>query len=368
MSAACAALFTALLPAAPGPAADPGACGAIGLDLAGRAEARWPAGGLDRPLTLPRGRLALGLEQPGAGARVVLGTVRSGGDDGYIGVDGEALVPRVEVAEARARVEPWGLSLAAGLVDDPWVAPGDLATGQRSLAPGLGEGLGWLDRSDIGGLAAWTSPGGWATAAATLTTGEGLARRERNEGHNLAGLLMVHPLTGADRADALVVSAYARDGSRGLGLARDHRAGLRVHGAWGPTRGGVEHLRAWGVGGDGLRQPHATSAWAGLRPGLPVAAELRVDHVVEGDAAPPAGARPTAARQELLGAVGLSLPPKGAPSPARLLLVGARGAADPALVAIAGSAAAQTQTRVGLQLDVHLQGAAALTPLDPLAR
>ncbi len=197
---ACAALLTPLL--APALGSDPAEAGclAAGIEVAGRFDKTLPAGGLDRQLSLPRALASLGLAQGGAGARVVLGAVRSGGDDGYVGVDGEALVPRIEVAEARYRLPVAGLSVAAGLVDDPWVGTGNLSWMHRSMVPGLAEDQGWNERSDLGGLVGWTAPASWVTLTGTWTTGEGLARRERNIGQDVAGLLVLRPLAGLDAA------------------------------------------------------------------------------------------------------------------------------------------------------------------------
>lgn len=346
----CAALLPTLLAPAMGTAPRPTPCLVAGLDMAGRVEQRFPAGGIDRQLTLPRARTGLGIDQGGVGARLVVGTVRSGGEDGYIGVDGEALVPRVEVAEARVSLPAAGAALSAGLVDDLWVATGNRAWAHRAVAAELSQDQGWNDRSDLGFTAAWTAPEQWVTAAATLTTGEGLARRERNDGQNTAGLLIVRPLAGvADDPGQLEVSLYARDGSRGLGSARDHRVAGRVNGHVGSVQGGLEWMRAWGVGGDARLEPSGLSAWVASTPATPVAAYARIDRVdlsaeATGDV-----------RTVLRAGAGARLPwrPDAGPAPARLMVVAERARAEAGATGIAGAGAEQVGGFVGLQLDLH---------------
>ena len=357
----CAALWTSLLPDPMGvsPKSD---CLAVGADAAGRFERYWPGGGIERAMTLPRARVAIGAEQQHVGARFVWGTVRSGGDSSYIGVDGEALVPRVEVAEARVRLPELGLVVAGGLVDDPWVVSSNLVWGHRASAPGFGEESGWQERSDTGGLAAWSSPGSWATVAVTSTTGEGLARRERNSGLNTSVLILARPLMATGLPDALTVSLYGREGSRGLGLSRDHRLGGRLSTELGPVQGTVEHLRAFGVGGDGLRAPRGSSIWVSAAPGLPVAGFVRFDRMDE------LADREDDEIHTLRVAAGVPLGTAGDIAPARLMLLAEQRIIDAGVTGVAGAAAERQRMMLGLQLDVNLQGAAPLVAIDPLSR
>lgn len=279
MSGPCAALATVLAVGPPSAPVD-GGCLGLGVDAAGRFGQTWPAGGIDRQFTLPRARAALGVARQGAGARVVMGAVRSGGESGYIGVQGESIVPRVEVAEASYRHRPWGLAVAAGLVDDLWVVPNNTAWSLRSIAPGAAEARGWMARSDLGGVVAWTSPQAWVTAAGALTAGEGLSRRERNGDQDVTGSLVVRPLSGGAHPDALALSILGRDGSWGLGRVRDHRLGARITGAFPGVGLGVEALQAWGVQGDDTLEPWLLSGWAWARPeDFPLAGYGRLDRV-----------------------------------------------------------------------------------------
>lgn len=349
----CLALATALLPAAPAPNAPPRTCLAAGAEVGGRAEHRWPEGGLDDQLRLTRGRAELGLAQGPASARMVWATVRSGGEDGYIGVYGEALVPAVQVAEARWTLRSVGLAVAAGLVDDPWVATHPMFWDLRALAPDLVEAAGWTAPSDVGASVAWTAPRSWVTAVARASTGEGTWRRERNEGQNIDGLLIVRPLAGAGAADALVVAAWVREGSQGLAAVRDHRAGLRVghRGPWAVA--GAEGVQAWGIAGDALRGPFALSAWAHTGPEVPLAAVIRRDRTDES----PGG--PGGARNAWLGALGVPVGRQpGAAPPARLMIGWESAKTDSDAQTIAGADAFSREHKVFLHLDTRLRVAA----------
>jgi hypothetical protein len=237
------------------------ACVGGRVEVAGRFQGDLPGVGISRYFSLPRAVGTVALDGPFGGAVASVGAVRSGGEDGYIGVSGEAIVTELRVAAARVRVAEWGLGLSGGLLPDPWVASGDAASGLRLEAPGLGEEQGWFSPGDLGLSADWTAPGGWGGLSVGASSGEGLRRRERNEGQDLSLLLSVHPLAGLDAPDALGVGLFARDGSSGLDLVRDHRLGLRVDGGADVVGGGVELLMALGVDGDGERSPRALSAW-----------------------------------------------------------------------------------------------------------
>lgn len=357
----CGALWTSVVPVPMGTAGTPD-CLAVGAQVAGRLERHWPQGGVDRTLSLPRARVSLGMEQQDVGARVILGTVRSGGEDSYIGVDGESLVARVELAEARLKVPELGLVVAGGLVDDLWVVRSNLAWGHRALAAGLAEETGWQDRSDIGGTVAWTSPESWASVAASITTGEGLARRERNAGLNTSVLWVARPLAAAVTPSALEVAVFARDGSRGLGLARDHRLGGSVSSTVGPVQGAVEHLRTYGVGGNSLRMPRGSSVWVAAAPGVPFAGLVRLDRIDE--SADYDGDRTHVLRV----AAGVPWPPQSEQAPARVMAMMERHDRQVAVTQLAGARAERVHVVVGLQIEVNLQGAVATTSIDPRAR
>ncbi len=331
-----------------GPDEDP--CVFFQLDLAGRAGITLPDVGISRDLTLPRAQAegALGLGDL-ATARLAVAVVRSGGDSGYIGVDGEALVPEVQIAEARAAWRPLGLGIGAGVIDDPWVASSNEAWTLRAISPSFGEAMGWIDSSDLGGWVGWSSVGRHITARVDLTSGEGARFRERNEGKDVAGTVSVHPSAHAS------ATAYVRDGSRGLGLARDHRAGMRASGEVGPLLLGVEGLAAWGVDGDATRQPLGTSGWVVVRaPALGVVwlGFGRLDLATEALGESDAGTR------TLLAGAGMEVHARNAkvdePAPLRVVVGYTGTRVGDAVAGIAGAGALEDADTVYVQLGVTL--------------
>ncbi len=363
----CLVLTTPLIPTGMDRTAEeaPPACVQVGADVAGRFQSLSPDVGIHQGFSLQRSRFESGLSLGGAGARMIWGGVRSGGQDSYIGVAGESIVPQVQVAEAHYRSARLGLALSMGLVDDPWVVTGNNAWDLRSVAPGLGEGSGWLERSDLGATLAWTAPDAWATVAVASTSGEGLARRERNTGQNSSGLLIVRPLTGLGDAELLTVQAYYRDGSRGLGRIHDHRTGVRLthRSAW--AAGGAAWLRADGVGGDGGREPVGTSIYAQVTPpAVPALAYARRDHVDE------APSIDNTDRQTVLAGVGLELPlATEARPPMRLLAGWSRTITDAKVRSLPGARAEAEVTALFVQLDFRARatlGDVAITAIPEL--
>lgn len=354
--ATCLALATSLLPPAMAPNTTPApTCVQLGAEVAGRFSMLTPIGGIDRSFALTRSRFGAGIDLNGAGARMVFTGVRSGGDNGYIGVNGESIVPQVQVAEARYHTERLGLTFGMGLVDDPWVVTSNQAWDLRAVAPGLGEGQGWLERSDLGGTLAWTAPASWATVAVLSTSGEGLSRRERNNGQDTSGILIIRPLSSVAAPESLELQLYGRDGSRGLGRARDHRFGARLthRSLW--TAGGIEVLRAWGVGGDALRAPLGISVFGQLTPPpLPALVFARYDHIDE-------DLRFQQTERNILRfGLGLELPPDHQQPPMRLLLGWDHTRQDPGATSIAGSLAQQRSSAFYVQLD--FRGVASIAP------
>ncbi len=255
-------------------------CARVGIVAAGRAFVSTPDVGLSRGLSLPLARVTLGAVSAGdVQGRVALLAVRSGGETGYIGVEGEAIVPVFEIAEARWDARSTGLMLAAGIVDDLWVGPAEAAWGRRDVAATLAGDRGWVDRSDIGGVAGWTSPDGLASVSVAVTSGEGALRRERNTGVNVtaAGRLRL----GGDGPVGVELGAMGREGSRGVGQAADHRAGASVliRHEW--VVGGAEGLLGWGLDGDATLLPAGLSLWARAGDDLPLVAWGRLDRATD---------------------------------------------------------------------------------------
>lgn len=248
------------------------------LEAAGRGSLTVPEVGVSRRLELSRARLELGLLGPGpVSARVALNAVRSGGGTGYVGVAGEAIVPEFRVAEVRMDAHKVGLSVAAGLVDDIWVMSARRPWGLRWVSGVVSERTGWVDRADIGGWASWTSPRGYVSLTASLVNGEGSNARERNNGKDVAGVLVVRPTAAVASPVEVELGVYARDGSRGVERARNHRVGARMSAVHRWVAGGVEALWGWGADGDPQRLPTAVSAFVRTGSALPAVGWARLD-------------------------------------------------------------------------------------------
>jgi hypothetical protein len=230
------------------------------MEVAGVGAVVLPDEAVSQTLELSRARVAAGLAADPAWVRFRLDATRSAGEGSYIGVDGEAFVPRVDEAAAGAR---WrGLSGEVGLVADPWIAAGNRAWALDALLPTFASQQAWIASSDAGLAVRWQDRASRVAIDATLVTGEGANRRERNEGKDVAGGVSTAPLGNA----ALVVSLYGRYGSRGAAYAPQNRVGARVAGEVGRFGYGLEGLKAWGVETDGSREPVELSAWVSARP------------------------------------------------------------------------------------------------------
>lgn len=257
------------------------ACLQVLLDVAGRGTVGFPAVGLSRRLELARGRLELGLLGPGPlSARIAFIATRSAPPNGYLGIDGEAIVPRLRIAEARADWAKAGLTVAAGVVDDLWLMSLQSRWGLRYIAPMVDQQTGLAFRADVGAWAGWSAPRGIASLAVSVTGGEGDTLRDRNNGVNTAGLLVVKPLAWRDdarRDGVLSVGVYGRDGSRGIDRARDYRVGgfaIWQH-RW--IGVGASTIHGWGLDGDASQTPSALSAWVRTGTDLPAIGWARID-------------------------------------------------------------------------------------------
>lgn len=321
------------------------ACLEARLEAAGRYGVTWPDTGQSWNLGLPRAKVGLGAASGTASGRVLLSAVRSGGEDSYIGVAGEAIVPEVQVAEARVDLAAIGAAAGGGVVDDAWVMSGEAAWGLPSVAPTLAEGSGLFPRSDLGLWAAWMAPARWVAARVDLSTGgEGARYQERNEGKDLALLATVRPLVALGHADALLLTGFGRQGSRGLGSARDHRVGARIASQLAPVDLGVELAGAWGVDGDASRAGTALSAWAVAHPRSWALAWARLDRVAEAEDAVTATLR-----------LGVGVDAVAGPEAGRILVGLDHATASPAARELAGAAALARTDTLWVQIDISLK-------------
>ncbi len=215
---------------------------------------------------LERGEAGLGLDWSIAEAELRLESLRSAGPDSLSGIDGDSLVLRVKRAWGGVSTCAAGFELAArgGLVADPWVAALERSYDHRAAAATLAESSALFDTSDLGGTltAAWA---GRVRIDVAVSNGEGRAEPEQNRGKDLTAVaearLVELPILG--ETAWLAVAGGARDGSRGLGSARDHRAmGALV--LAGPHLGaGIEVVRGWGADGRPELEPRGAGGWLG---------------------------------------------------------------------------------------------------------
>jgi hypothetical protein len=245
----------------------------LGASIAGSAGLWLPDPGIALNVGLARARLLTELGSGPATARLALRATRSGGEAGYLGLEGEAIVAEVETAEAR--LDGYGFAGAAGLIESAWVGQGEASWGLRSIAGDLGEELGWLDRSDMGAWLGWTAPERWFSARLELTAGEGARWSERNEGKNIGGIVLLRP--NREQPDAFTMAFFGRYGSSGIAQTRNHRVGFRIYGEnqWFSASGEV--LQSLGVDQDADRTPSAASFWIQARPSGPLAMAARLD-------------------------------------------------------------------------------------------
>ncbi|MFT4624771.1 MAG: hypothetical protein ACI8PZ_003431 [Myxococcota bacterium] len=349
--AVAALLSTPVLPTtapAQGTEVTPGVRFAADADLAGRLAERFPAPGLGRTVELSRARVEIGIGSDTTSARLALTPVRSGGATGYIGVAGEALVPTVQIAEARIASPALGLAGGAGVIDDLWTGTGQRLWALPAVVDTAGLSTGTLNRSDLGLWAGWTARERWVSVSTSLSSGEGHLRRERNDGKDTAVLVTARPLRDGER-DLLAVSLYARDGSRGLSSAANHRLAARV---WTEHRwvgGGAEVIRGTGEGSDPTLLPLVVSGWARTGDALPAVGWVRVDH----DVASRSMADSAFTTLHLGGGPRLPLQAGG---PAQVLVGWQRGMVGEAAAALAGTGARSGWDLVFLQVGVRGQG------------
>lgn len=244
------------------PAFAPWPTAALALDLQLFSAARWtrqPGDDLTE-LRLDRGeagaRIAIG---PSAAAELRLEAIRSAGEGGTLGVDGDSTVVRVKYAQATATFDagPVRIDGALGFVPDPWL---QAAQDGYTLLP--------LSRTASERLLGWPTADLAASARAsigplrlsiTAGNGEGLRYPERNRGKTTTAVL---ELVGVNRAGLRVVLAgVARDGSLGAASVRDKRGGGGATVIAERVRGGLEAVRAWGLGDRGDIAGTAFAGW-----------------------------------------------------------------------------------------------------------
>lgn len=254
-----------------------GDCAFVDIEAAGRLYREVPTVGVSGGVQLARARTELGLRVRDVQVRMAGTVARSGGEQGYVGIEGESYVPVVQIAEVRYDLPTLGLAVAAGLTDDPWVMTIEPAWAHPETLLPLATDQRYLDRSDTGGFLSWTSPRALVSATVAVTSGEGAARRERNDGVNVTGVVHVRP-SGPEPTDVTPeIALFARAGSRGIGAAPDHRAGGAVIVRHPRIVGAAEVVVGWGLESDPSRRPLGVSGWVRTGDEAPFVALGRLD-------------------------------------------------------------------------------------------
>ncbi len=249
-------------------------CGSVSLDLAGRAWKPIPSTSIATDFLLHRAGIGLGFYQGDLHGRVQVGHIQTGIPNSYIGVGGESNLYRIQFASVQYRPIN-GLQLSAGIIEDFWVESGNHIWRFRNVEATATETLGWMDRGNVGMSAVWSRDK--LVVAASLHTGEGAYRRERNSGKNTNIYVRWSPLDAAQ----LSMEFYAQDGSYGFGSQRNHRLGGRISSiseneSW---RVGISGLQSWGVRGDGAFTPLLIEGWGSVAPTEWLQLLARIEHI-----------------------------------------------------------------------------------------
>jgi len=221
--------------------------------------------------------------ESGGGVLIGLEAIRSAGPDSLFGVDVDSIVIRVKHALGFFRTElgPGEVLVQAGLVPDPWIASVERRYDLRALSPLLAERGLFFDASDLGASASYSALEGRIAASAAYGNGEGRNQIEQNTGKNLTLVLSGSPLVldlPGGRLDVTLHAAF-RDGSIGVGSARNHRLAGALTVVHPRARAGAEIAHARGYRGRGEIDALGFGAWLSgtiLDPWLGVAGRLDV--------------------------------------------------------------------------------------------
>ncbi len=234
---------------------------ALDLELVSHARYASKAGTNLSELRLDRGELGarVGLGEHAA-AQLRLEAIRSASDGGALGIDGDSTVVRVKYANVAgsATLGPVIVDGALGFVGDPWIRTIEDGYTLKPLSrTGSERLLGWAT-SDLAALVRGTV--GPVRASVSVGNGEGQRYPERNDGKTTTAVAEVVAVDTDDvRAS---VAGMFRDGSIGVARVRDRRAGggATLITPW--ACGGVEVVKAWGIGDRGDAEGLAIGAWA----------------------------------------------------------------------------------------------------------
>jgi hypothetical protein len=228
------------------------------------AQGRWtPRSGEDlAELALDRGELGatVGLLPGTAAAELRVEAIRSAGEGGALGIDGDTTVIRVKRAQVLAS-HTFGGGLivdgAIGFAADPWIAFLEDGYTVKALSRTGSERLLAWSTSDLAAVGRVAY--GPARLAVSVGNGEGLQFPERNNGKTTTAVAEV--VAVRDAGWRVVVAGVGRDGSIGPALVRDRRLGVGTSVMTPYARGGGEIVQAWGLGDVGEVEGLLVSGW-----------------------------------------------------------------------------------------------------------
>ena len=239
----------------------------LALELELFSSARWtrqPGADLTE-LRLDRGELGARVAiTPQAAAELRVESIRSAGEGGALGVDGDSTVLRVKLAQVTGTVDagPVRLDGALGFVPDPWIRTLEDGYPLRPLSrTGSERLLGWPTADLSAEVRASIGP---VRLTITAGNGEGLRYPERNTGKTTTAVLELVPVH--TRMLRLAIAAVGRDGSLGAASVRDRRAGGGATVITPLVRSGVEVVRAWGLADRGDVVGTEVAGWAEVTP------------------------------------------------------------------------------------------------------
>lgn len=201
------------------------------------------------------------------GAELRLEAIRSSSPGSVMGIDGDSLLLRLKRGWGfgRFQLTPYhSVEVRAGLIPDAYKELLENDYDLRGLAPTMTERARFFDTADIGAMVGWD---GWEQRVrlrVELSNGEGRNQVERNNGKNTTIAFTVTPLALRVHRGPLHISIHGawRDGSLGVGNARNHRLAAGVTFVGPCPRAGFEFVRASGYDGRAEQVAQGWAVWA----------------------------------------------------------------------------------------------------------
>ena len=200
-----------------------------------------------------------------AGVNITVDTVRSSSNRSYIGIDGDAILPRLKWAFAETT--PWKhyLSLRAGIVPDLLLQYAETSWGFRAQGPTALERDGLFAPGDLGATVEAALPWQLGSVAVQFGNGEGISLREQNNGKNVTAALRMAVLRAT--APDFLLHFLFRDGSIGAGSAADRRASAGL--TYSSAKLGVGSIATMALGYRGIGDRWAAHLTTWFRGELP---------------------------------------------------------------------------------------------------